>query len=76
MSANPHPVDEVLPVPKLLTLGLQLALIYVPLLQPIFQTAPLTGVELGACLGLATVVFVTMETSKWWRRRRPQASPW
>jgi Ca2+-transporting ATPase len=60
----------------LLTLGLQLALIYLPPLQPIFHTLPLTAAELATCLGLASVVLVTMETSKWLRRhRRPQASP-
>ena len=39
----------------LLTFGLQLMTIYVPLLNPIFRTAPLTLLELAACLILSAV---------------------
>jgi Ca2+-transporting ATPase len=53
-----------------LTLVLQLATIYVPVLQPIFHTQPLSAGELAACFGLAAVVFVAVEIEKAWRRRR------
>ena len=53
-----------------LTLGLQLAVIYVPFLQPIFKTAPLSLWELSACLGMSTVVFWAVEVEKWVGRRR------
>ena len=52
-----------------LTLGLQLAVIYVPFLQPIFKTAPLSLWELLACLGMSTVVFWAVEVEKWIGRR-------
>jgi uric acid transporter len=67
MSANPHPVDEVLPVPKLLTLGLQHVLVMyagavaVPLiLGRALKMSPedvafLISADLFAC-GVATLI--------------------
>jgi Ca2+-transporting ATPase len=52
-----------------LTLVLQLATIYVPWLQPVFRTQPLSAGELTLCFGLAAVVFVAVEIEKAWRRR-------
>jgi Ca2+-transporting ATPase len=54
----------------LLTFVLQLATIYVPALNPIFKTQPLSLTELGICLGAAAVVGVVVELEKAWRRRR------
>ncbi len=51
------------------TLGLQLATIYVPSLNPIFKTAPLDWDELALCLVLSTVVFFAVEAEKWLVRR-------
>ncbi len=51
-----------------LSLLLQLATIYVPWLQPIFRTQPLSAAELALCFGLASVVFVVVEIEKAWRR--------
>jgi len=53
----------------LLTFALQMATIYVPALNPIFKTQPLSLVELGICLGAAAVVGVVVELEKAWRRR-------
>jgi Ca2+-transporting ATPase len=53
----------------LLTFVLQMATIYVPALNPIFHTEPLTAVELGICLLLSGVVFVAVEIEKWLVRR-------
>ena len=53
----------------LLTCGLQLMTIYVPLLNPIFRTAPLTLLELVACLLLSAVVFAVIEIEKYLARR-------
>ena len=53
----------------LLTCGLQLMTIYVPLLNPIFRTAPLTLLELAACLLLSAVVFAVIEIEKYLARR-------
>ncbi len=56
----------------LLTFGLQMATIYVPLLNPVFKTQPLSLVELLICLGAASVVFFAVEVEKaWLRSRRP-----
>ncbi|MDH4362392.1 MAG: cation transporting ATPase C-terminal domain-containing protein, partial [Nitrospirota bacterium] len=53
----------------LLTFALQLATIYVPFLNPIFHTMPLTLDQLGLCLLLSSVVFFAVELEKWVRRR-------
>jgi len=53
----------------LLTLGLQMAVIYVPFLQDIFHTQSLTLNELLTCLGLSSVVFWAVESEKWVKRR-------
>jgi Ca2+-transporting ATPase len=46
------------------TFGLQLATIYVPWLNPIFKTAPLSWDELAFCLAMSSVVFVAVEIEK------------
>ncbi len=48
----------------LLTLVLQAVVIYVPFMQRVFDTAPLTAVQFLICLGLSSVVFVAVELSK------------
>jgi Ca2+-transporting ATPase len=53
-----------------LTLALQLATIYVPVLRPVFKTEPLGPAELGWALAAAGVVFVAVEIEKWTMRRR------
>jgi Ca2+-transporting ATPase len=54
----------------LLTFALQLAVIYVPFLQNLFNTQPLTALELGISLVFSTVVFWAVEMEKWIIRRR------
>ncbi len=54
----------------LLTFVLQMATIYVPFLNPIFRTAPLSPGELGICLAAAMVVYGAVELEKAWRRHR------
>jgi P-type Ca2+ transporter type 2C len=54
----------------LLTFLLQLATIYVPFLNGIFRTAPLSAAEIALTLGIASVVFWAVEGEKWLRRRR------
>ena len=59
-----------------LTLALQLATIYVPVLRPVFKTEPLGPAELAWALAAAGVVFVAVEIEKWtmrWRDRRAVA---
>ena len=53
----------------LLTFALQMATIYVPALNPIFKTQPLSIGELGLCLALSSVVFFAVEIEKWLVRR-------
>jgi len=55
-----------------LTVGLQLMVIYSPVLQPIFQTTALSAGDLAISLGLSTVVFWAIELQKWFVRRQPQ----
>jgi len=52
-----------------LTLVLQLAAIYVPMLNAVFKTEPLTPGQLGFCVAMALLVFVAVEVEKWMIRR-------
>ncbi len=52
----------------LLTLALQLATLYVPALNPIFRTEPLSALELGLCFGAAALVLLAVELEKLLRR--------
>ena len=47
-----------------LTVGLQLAVVYVPWLQGIFRTDALTAGQLGVCVALALVVPLAVEVEK------------
>ncbi|MBX9936059.1 MAG: cation-translocating P-type ATPase [Burkholderiaceae bacterium] len=52
-----------------LTFVLQMATIYVPALNPIFKTQPLSALELGVCLAAASMMYVAVELEKLWRNR-------
>ena len=54
----------------LVTVVAQLAVIYLPLFNAVFRTAPLSPVQLGACVGIAALVFLAVELEKAVRRRR------
>ncbi len=53
-----------------LTFALQMAVIYIPFLQPIFKTQPLSLEEMALCIGLALLVGATVEIEKAGTRRR------
>ncbi len=53
----------------LLTIVLQLALLYVPFLQKIFNTVPLSANHLALSVGLSAIVFVGIEFQKLIKRR-------
>ena len=53
----------------LLTFILQLAVVYVPLMQGLFKTMALSPVNLAISLVLSTVVFWGVELEKWFQRR-------
>jgi P-type Ca2+ transporter type 2C len=60
-----------------LVLGLQLAVVYIPLLQDIFTTVPLSAEDLAISLGLGTLVLWGIELEKWLIRKAPPApQPW
>lgn len=54
----------------LLTVLLQLALIYIPFLNPIFNTAPLSLSELAVTFGLPLIIFFAVEAEKFLLRRK------
>jgi Ca2+-transporting ATPase len=53
----------------LLTFGLQMAVVYVPFLQNIFGTTPLSFSQLLLSLGLSTIIFIVVELAKVIRQR-------
>lgn len=54
----------------LLTVLLQLAVIYLPAANEIFRTQPLTITELLICIGGAAILFHAVELEKWLRRKK------
>jgi Ca2+-transporting ATPase len=59
-----NPANRWLTGTLIATFALQMAVLYVPWLNPIFRTQPLSGTELAACLVLSSVVFVAVEVEK------------
>jgi Ca2+-transporting ATPase len=53
----------------LLGAALQLAVIYVPMLNDLLKTRPLTGGELAFCILMPATVFAAIEIEKWLARR-------
>jgi len=56
--------NRVLIIALLFTFALQMAVLYVPWLNPVFKTEPLGLGELAACLALSSVVFIGVEIEK------------
>jgi Ca2+-transporting ATPase len=56
-----------------LTFVLQLALLYIPVLQRIFNTQPLNARDLIIALFASAIVFVAVEFDKWVRRQRSKS---
>jgi P-type Ca2+ transporter type 2C len=54
----------------LLTFALQMAVIYVPFLNQVFSTTPLSLRDLLVSLGFSVIVFIAVEFVKWNRQRR------
>jgi P-type Ca2+ transporter type 2C len=54
----------------LLALGVQMATVYIPVLNPIFATQPLSPSELVFALAASSLVFVAVEVEKWVKRLR------
>jgi Ca2+-transporting ATPase len=52
----------------ILTLGLQMAVIYLPFMQRIFETTALPPLDLAVCLGLSLLFFLILELVKWLQR--------
>jgi len=53
----------------LLTVSLQLTVIYVPALNPVFKTQPLPLFDLAVCLAVSSLVLLAVEGEKWLMRR-------
>jgi Ca2+-transporting ATPase len=56
----------------LLTFGLQLAIIYLPQMNTVFSTHPLTMAELASCIAVSSLVFIAVELEKTLRNRKNQ----
>jgi len=57
------------------TVGLQLALIYTPWLNQLFNLQPLSALDLALSVALASLVFMAVELEKWVRGRSSAARP-
>jgi Ca2+-transporting ATPase len=64
VTSNPYMLGAVL-----LTVALQLMVIYLPALNPLFHTQPLPLYDLGVCLALSSLTLVAVEIEKWLVRR-------
>ncbi|HEY6710619.1 MAG TPA: cation-transporting P-type ATPase, partial [Actinomycetota bacterium] len=51
------------------TFAVQLLIVYLPALQGLFDTEPLTPAQLAVVLAASTVAFIAVEIEKWVRRR-------
>ena len=51
-----------------LSVGMQLAVVYLPPLQALFHVDALSAAELAVCVACAGVVYLTVEAEKAWRR--------
>jgi Ca2+-transporting ATPase len=64
LASNPALLGAVL-----LTVLAQLAVIYLPPLNTVFRTVPLSPAELAACIVIGSIVLVAVELEKLVRRR-------
>jgi len=71
IAANPWAALGVLAM-----VALQVAFTYTPLLQTLFQTAPIPSLSWLAVVGVATLVYAVVELEKWWRRRLAACPLW
>ena len=53
-----------------MTIGFQFILIYAPFMQGLFETVPLSAMDVLIALGLSSVIFWAVEVEKWVQRRR------
>ncbi len=53
-----------------LSFGFQMATVYVPFLNAVFKTMPLSLDELLLTLVFSSIIFFAVEAEKWWKRRR------
>ncbi len=68
---NPHMLGAIA-----LTVLAQVAVVYVPFLQPVFRTVSLSATEMGACLAVCALVFLSVELEKIVvRNLRPATAP-
>lgn len=51
----------------LLTIALQLAVVYLPSLNTVFKTMPLTAGQLAGAVAAGIAIFAVVEVEKWWR---------
>ncbi|HIK16438.1 MAG TPA: cation-translocating P-type ATPase [Leptolyngbyaceae cyanobacterium M33_DOE_097] len=57
-----------------LTFGLQMAVIYIPVLQSVFQTTALSAIDLLISLSLSIAILMAIEVEKWLIRRKSRKS--
>ncbi|MGV3658201.1 MAG: calcium-translocating P-type ATPase, PMCA-type [Chitinophagaceae bacterium] len=54
----------------LLTVLLQVAIVYIPYFNPIFRTVPLTAMEFLTTVVISFIVFIAVELEKWFKRKK------
>jgi Ca2+-transporting ATPase len=56
----------------IITIALQLAVVYVPALNRLFRTVPIAPEQLAVCMGCGLAILAVVEVEKWTRRRQSE----
>lgn len=58
----------------ILTVILQIGVVYLPFANKVFHTEPLSAMELLICFGVAAIIFHAVELEKWIKKRKRRSS--
>lgn len=62
--------NKALWITVLMTFIVHLAVLYLPVMNKVFKTSPLSFFELGLCIVVSSAVFICVEIEKWYQRNK------